>query len=394
MANRKSPDLNAGRENHDTLVVDEMDQQVQDAHATSEGQLEVERVLKARGLSEDIVDAAVRVYTLARRNKETDFQAKLKANRYALARFGGENHHNAFRGVLGFDDQYSVVVAEQPSDTLEDATLLTGATRSEIAALAQQSADAVEGDAAPSTLVADEGNFGILPNEHPDATRVASGANFGEDSVRPNPDETLRTRARQRVISQFIMSVLEPPLSPNVSQANSSVAIDSAGDNNVVIEEPVKEVGVRSVALLPEADIKRHVATCRLALKAEGFEAYLEEGAILYGYLLKQQLTSESAMKQVRFFCRQRQLGATIPQATKAANGTGPIIPEHHPEMDEKVEALMRNPPKQGLTRLQIGLIIALGGTCGACVVGTALYNYLTSSVAQNTDAGNGQEQR
>lgn len=240
-----------------------------------------------------------------------------------------------------------------------------------------------EGDESSTVLVADQ-NFGVvLPSSVPQTAIVA--ANFGQPSAVASPDETLRVADARRRITLALEDGVAIPGSAVVQPA-SPVAVSSS----VVDSGSSSAGGFRSSRTLQKNAIEMQVHGCEALLLKEGLA---DDIALHARELYRRLLETESpdiAMKKVRLFCEQRQLGASVEVAARAATGKGPVLSGR---LDSQVELQLREGRK--FTRTEIAALFALGlvVTAGAAIGLYEISSYLHRGEGRGPAEGSGEVQ-
>ncbi len=305
---------------HETIVDDEK----------AYYQNEIFNELVAIGYTEEFAREAVRFYTLAYNHCGNLLLARQKISQYCTLRLAGEMHDAVCKKVLASLPQNTVVV--------DDATLVANA--------ASATPDA--------TFVEPAQGFDAFDGRWDDASRA------------PISSVNARAATRNEVVA-VIPTVLAPvtPIEAIVQQLSTGV---DAGRADTVLE-----ANVRGDVAFNQALTEQRLA-CRQLLITEGYSPEIaEEGAVFYHEKLKTFGIPARIMQETRVYCQQRKLGASIVDATLAAQGKMIGIPEHDDAMDANLERAMNANRERGVTRNRILMVVG-AGVLLAGVIGGAYY--------------------
>lgn len=320
--------------------------------------------LKVLGWDEWYIEKAIDVYLNLRCESRVHASALVGVQVYLEGLQNGLTHEESFAEAMKVQSVAAPVVAD------DAATILNPQPEASVVV----AADVVDTTTVPATLAVSASNFGVHTQDPsaPDATFAVSSDNFGVSSA----DSTLKVGdVRKRIATAMSFD----PRDLEVSTHQPALVASPVGPVPVVAV-PSQE---KNEVQLSKKDIVAHMQACKMALikdaKEKGGIDFSDDGAYFYGVLLAKGHVPAKAMEKVRFFCRQRQLGAEPGAASLAAIGTGPAIPEHNDQLDADVERALREQQARGLSRGWIAAIV-IGSTLLVGGAAAAIYWRSTSS--------------
>ncbi len=293
---------------------------------------EIYETLQSIGYTSDFAQDAVRFYTLAYNHCGNLLIAREKINQYCTLRLEGETHDVVCQKILASLPKQDVM-AEPVADV-------------------------------DSTIVEPEQGFDAFDRRWHDQPRLAT----------PVVSPVVATRDDIAALLPAAVASMRPVPAPTAPTApieaviqHLSMGVDASRADTVL------EANVRGDIAFSQALTEQRLA-CRRILITEGYSPEIaEEGSVYYSEKLKTFAIPARSMQETRVYCQQRKLGASITDATLAAQGKLIGIPAHDDAMDANLERAMVENRERGGIRNKILMVVGVGVLL-AGVIGGAYY--------------------